>query len=251
MRVVVFTAIMVDPNDPNPKPIDTPGPFDKIPGMDYILLTNVPNAHQVFKNTSWTIRPVTPPPEHVPKRHYAIYANRYYKWHPAQTFPDYHVAIYVDGFQVPDASKASVWWRLAKDTMHPLDRETLQDSPVCIIQCKHPTNDCIYKELRSIVNARKDTAARMMAVNLYLESNGFPKDIGLMWNGCYVLALHKNPLITKLFNDLYEDMIIYTYRDQSLYMYHLYKNRVNDYYVSAPLDKIVKDVDTNKNHIYI
>lgn len=244
MRVVVFTAIMVDPNRLGP-PIDIPEQFTKIPQFDYILFTNTPNH---FKNTSWTIKHVDPPTDEIPKDHFAIYANRYYKWRPHVLFKDtYDVAIYVDGWQIPNPKHQDVWCKYARQVMDP-------SNPICIIQCPHPVNQCIYNELTSIVNARKDTFEKMAGLRMYLQSQNFPTNQGLFWNGCYLFAVKKqNKKLQQVMQDLWNDMILYTYRDQSMYMYHLWKN--NAMYLvgkAHDLEDIVSTVDptANLNHNY-
>lgn len=234
---------MIDPNAPS-KPIDVPKRFERVPGMDYVMFTNVPNAHEVFKDTigCWDIHQVDPPRDKIPKRNFAIYANRYYKWHPQMFFPTHDVAIYVDGCQVPDADKRQLWWRCVL--------EVVNDDTAQIVMSKHHANTCVYKELQDIVLYKKDTHVRMSAVNLYLESSGLPRNYGLLWNGCYVFNM-SNTLIQKAMHELWEDMIIHTYRDQSLFMFHLWKNEAGKCFKIAPLDKLITNVDNNTNHVYI
>jgi hypothetical protein len=238
IKVVVFTAVFNDY-----VPIDRPRLFEKIPGWDYVLFTNL-DPH-VFGETAWTIKQVPFPNEvaNLPGKY--IYANRYYKWKPHLHFDSaqYDVAIYVDGFQVPNAQYANIWRQYATYVADPANPP--------LIQCPHPANDCIYKELVSIVNARKDTAPRMDAVRQYLKTAGFPTGIGLLWNGCYVTRLADGGRISQLWRSLWEDMLIFTYRDQSLWMYQLWRHNAIDLITRAPLDQYVAQIDSNLNHVYL
>lgn len=243
----MFTAIMV--KDPaKDRPIDTPGPFRRIIGFDYVLFTNVQNAKAVFANSGWTdIREQEPPPEDMPrrsKRGWPIYANRWFKWHPDRVFLDYDVAIYVDGFQVPHPELRHEWWRFVRALCDDPDPKTPR-----LVHSPHHANKCIYDEQRAIVRSNKDTAARMSAVTAYVRSHGYPANAGLLWNGCYIYRLGC-PKIKALFDSLWEDMVVFTYRDQSLYMFEIWKTGAFSSIGAAPLDKMVMSVDTNHNHVY-
>lgn len=241
VRVVVFTSIMCDPTS-QPVPIDVPGQFDQIPGFDYVMITNVPNPEEAYGNTGWKKIVVKQPPDgSVPKSGpYGIYANRFFKWHPEHVFGDmYDVAIYVDGFQVPNPKMAEQWRALAEDVM--------RDG---IIQSPHQARDCTYAEADAIVQVNKDTRQRMEAVKIMLRSQGFPQNLGLYWNGCYVYKLN-TPAVQKLRADLWRDMLIYTYRDQALMMYELWKNDMIGQVRKHNLASMVVNVDSDANHRYV
>jgi hypothetical protein len=242
VKVVVFTSIMMDPMQSS-SPIDLPGPFEQIPGFDYVMITNVPNPDKVFGNTGWKKIVVMEPPEgNIPKMgRYGIYANRFFKWHPEYVFGEnYDVAIYVDGFQVPDPSMGAQWHAAAEDVMR--DK--------ALIQSPHPATRCTYNELDMIVISHKETRQKMDAVKIMIQSQGFPINVGLYWNGCYVYRLN-TPEVQKMRADLWKDMLIYTYRDQALWMYELWKN--NSLHQIAPLDlaSMVIKVDSDANHMYV
>ena len=239
MKICVFTGVFNEQ-----RPIDTPGVFSKIPGWDYILLTNLPAS--AFGDTSWHIKQIDIPWNTIPKHpSYAkyIYANRYFKWHPQSVFSDYDVVIYVDGFQAPDPDAIDEWRRLIHTVSAP-------DTCTPVVHSPHPKNTCIYQEAREIVSARKDTKERMMNVETYLKSVNYPTYRGLFWNGCYVLNV-KHRRVADIWEDLWQHMIKFSYRDQSLYKYVLWKNQADDMVHVYPLTRIVKDLCyTNFNHMY-
>ena len=160
----------------------------------------------------------------------------------------YDVIIYVDGFQVPDVAHENVW------------RNMVDNMETAIIQAPHDVNKCIYAEHNAIVHARKDTREKMQAVTQYIRSTTFPANYGMFWNGCYIFNVKKHDknselrtqCVLEVWARLWRDMLVYTYRDQSLLMFEIWKHKVSQgVWGKAPLNKLVKMVDSNRNHVYI
>jgi hypothetical protein len=243
MKVVVFTAIMA--NDPSDKPIDNPTMFTLIPGWDYVLVTNVTSP--VYNDSGWingSIIHMEPPKEEMPDRnhkHWCIYANRWCKWHPDRLFPEYDYIIYVDGFQVPDVSKQYEWYGLI---------QYLSEQKKSIIQSVHNKQNCIYEEHRAIVACKKDTKEAIHKTTSYLIRMEFPKNTTLLWNGCYIYKAH-SILIQKVWDDLWKDILLYTYRDQALLMYEIWKNNALEEWAMYHLHHMVSHVDSDHNHVYV
>jgi hypothetical protein len=243
MKVVVFTSIMV--NHPSDTPIDNPSMFTLIPGWDYVLVTNITSP--VYNDSGWingSIMHMEPPKEEMPDRnhkHWSIYANRWCKWHPDTLFPEYDYIIYVDGFQVPDVSKLYEWYGLI---------QYLSKQKKSIIQSAHNTQNCIYQQHRAIVSCKKDTRDAMNKTTAYLKSMGFPENKSLMWNGCYIYKA-RTAIIQKVWNDLWKDMLQYTYRDQALLMYEIWKNDALEEWAICNLYRMVCRVDSDQNHVYV
>ena len=244
MKVVVFTAIMMN-NPLDMKPIDNPRMFKLIPGWDYVLLTNT--SLPLFNKSGWikgSILKMEPPKEEMPDRnhkHWSIYANRWCKWHPDKLFPDYDYIIYVDGFQVPNISKLGEWYNLIQQ---------FSNQHKSIIQSSHNKYNCIYKEHREIVACKKDKEDTMNKVTAHLKSMGFPENKSLMWNGCYIYKA-RSAIIQKVWNDLWSDMLLYTYRDQALLVYEIWRNDAVDAWDIYNLYNMVLDVGSNRNHVYV
>ena len=243
MKVVVFTAIMVN-NPLNTKPIDNPKSFEMIPGWDYVLVTNI--VLPIFNHSGWikgTILKMEPPKEEMPDRYHkrwSIYANRWCKWHPDKLFPDYDYIIYVDGFQVPDISKLTEWQTL-------IQQFSTQNKN--IIQSLHNKHKCVYEEHHAIVKYNKDTQEAMDKTTAYLIRMNYPVNNIFLWNGCYIYKA-RSPTIQKVWNDLWNDMLIYTYRDQALLVYEIWKNKAFNEWSLYNLYNMVINVDSNSNHMY-
>jgi len=252
MKVVVFTAIMVKDPDIN-KPIDLPKSFKRIIGWDYVLITNVKNAVNIFWNSGWRrgeIYTMEPPEDEMPplsKKGWEIYANRWFKWHPDRIFKNHDIAIYVDGFQVPNFDKSSEWVSLTEQLFNASDRDTTR--PPYIIQSLHPTKKCIYQEHDNIIACHKDSYENILKVKKYVKVHGYPNNYTLFWNGCYIYKLGSEQ-IQKVWNNLWQDMLLYTYRDQSLLMFEIWKNNAFEFWRIEKLNDLIINVDTNSNHVY-
>ena len=244
MKIVVFTSIMAN-NPLDNKPIDTPKMFKTIPGWDYVLLTNI--TLPIFNKSGWikgSIVHMEPPKEEMPDRnhkHWSIYANRWCKWHPDKLFPQYDYIIYVDGFQVPNISKMEEWFTVIRQ---------FSNKNESIIQSLHNKHSCIYKEHQSIVINKKDTQDAMDKTSAYIRSMGFPENKILLWNGSYIYKA-RCPIVQKVWNDLWNDMLIYTYRDQALLVYEIWKNDAFNKWYIHNLHNMVGNVDSNRNHVYL
>lgn len=245
MRVVVYTAIMVK-NPETDKPIDTPANFTIIPGWDYVLLTNLKRGKEIFKNSGWSkgeIRIFEPPEEEMPNRlarGYQIYAARWCKWHPDKLFSDYDLAIWIDGWQIPDYNKINNWYKLVNSFSN-------NENNYDILLDQHKKNKCIYEEHKAIVFCQKDTELNMLKTTKYVKIMGCPKDIGIYWTGCYIYKIGSKS-IQKVLKNLWEDMLLYTYRDQALLTFEIWRNNDGAKWGKAPLNDMVMGVDTDKNH---
>jgi hypothetical protein len=90
----------------------------------------------------------------------------------------------------------------------------------------------------------------MNKTTAYLKSMGFPENKSLMWNGCYMYKA-RTAIIQKVWNDLWKDMLQYTYRDQALLMYEIWKNDALEEWAICNLYRMVCRVDSDQNHVYV
>ena len=244
MKIVIYSSIMVK-NPTTDKPIDLPSSFELIPGYDYVLITNLVNGKEIFKKSGWNkgeIRIMEPPEEEMPnknRRAWQVYANRWFKWHPDKLFSDYDIVIYVDGFNIPNFNKKEEWNKIIG--------KFCNETQLLILQDNHPKNSCIYQEHDSIVKCGKDNYFSMIRVTKYVKTMGCPLDIGLYWNGCYIYKTGSK-IIQKVWSDMWFDMLSYTYRDQALLMFEIWRNNAFQNWGKAPLNTLVLAVDSDSNH---
>jgi hypothetical protein len=247
MKIVVYSSIMVKDVILD-KPIDKPGDFYLIPGIDYVLLTNLPNGKEVFKKSGWAkgeIRIMEPPEEEMPNRNkkgWAIYAARWCKWHPDRLFSDYDLAIWIDGWQIPDYNK--------KEELLTLCNELLNQNKVDILLEEHNKNKCIYDEHQSIIFCQKDSYENMFKVSKYVKVMGCPMNVGVFWTGCMIYKIGSKK-IQDIVKYLWIDMCLYTYRDQALLTFEIWRTNGFDNWGKVNLSNLVIATYTDKNHIYI
>jgi len=188
------------------KPFESPKVNNKLAGWDYVLFSNIEEITRNDSFQGWKVikKPLI--------NNHPIYTAKYYKWLILKELPKYDRAIYVDSYLEPTFDKP---W------------DSLNES--CFYLNPHPKRNCIYSELPKIASFRRDTKANMERVRKFLEEQGFPKEFGL-W-GTYIFNRSlKSPLANKICEELYDLMKVYSYRDQSMLSYVLWKNnfRPND-----------------------
>jgi hypothetical protein len=169
-------------------------------GWDYYLFSNIKEIveHEVYHG--WKV---------VPKElinNNPLYTAKYYKWLIHKELPEYNTAIYVDSYIEPNINKP---W----DT---LDENAINLKP-------HKRRNCVYKEFRYIVRFARDTQEKMDKVKDFLRAENFPEDFGLWENNVFLRPL-KNKGVNKICEELYNLMKIYSYRDQALLSYVLWRN---------------------------
>ena len=120
--------------------------------------------------------------------------------------PEYETAIYVDSYMEPNINKP---WA-------DLDKNLLNLKP-------HKRRSCVYDEFSYIVRFARDTKENMEKVKEFLKGEDFPENFGLWENNVFLRPL-KNERVNKICEELYDLMKIYSYRDQTLLSYVLWKN---------------------------
>lgn len=202
MRKVVYTCLFSNgsykPDDPF---IDSQ---NKIPNFDYIIFTNIPDQ---IKNSGW--EPIC---MELLNNH-PIYTAKYYKWASHNYLLDYDIAIYVDAYMAPNPK---INWESY------IDRINTNSISESLILMKHSQRDCIYDECNAIVEHKKDTRANMNKVLDFLSENNMPKKFGLSEGGLIMRHL-KNKTLNDFFEEFFNLMLKYSYRDQSLLSYMFWK----------------------------
>lgn len=172
---------------------------------DYVCFTDNPALLRFRNYGVWQIRPL------------AFNAldntrnNRWHKLHPHELFPEHEESIYVD-------SNINI----LTDYIFNAVKNTKKD----FILPRHFQNDCIYDELKFIVQCGKDTAGNMKVLHDLYASEKLPHHLGFSENNLLYRKHHSKDVIKIM--DMWWNMIEkYSRRDQASLIYVLWKNRID------------------------
>ncbi len=207
----LFSDSPLSPKNSQHLNIDIPGKFPKLTEFDYFLFTNIPNLEKKI-STSWTIKHLN-----VDSKHPAIIKSRYPKFQGWKLLPEYDIIIYCDAYLRP-INQLNIWTQLVQQTLN---------SPNGLVQSKHPIRNCPYAECLECITAKKDTKERLHKTIKMFEGEKIPKNCGL-WENVSFCYHTKNVKVQTLFDNLWKlyDKHEYTYRDQPLYQFIIYKTGI-------------------------
>lgn len=169
--------------------------------VDYICFTDDPS----LKSLTFKIIVVNDQ-EMSPSR-----SNRNFKINGARHLNNYRRSIYIDGNQ-------AIRGRLSKLFDH-LDADN-----GTIAAFRHSRSECSYVESADVIRRSQDDKAIVQAQMRLYESEQFPKNYGLAWNGL-LIRYHTEKTIA--FCDLwYQELVRHSFRDQLSLMYVSWKNDV-------------------------
>ena len=170
-------------------------------GVDYICFTDDP----LLKSSTFKIIVVNDQ-EMSPSR-----SNRNFKINGARHLNDYNRSIYIDGNQ-------AISGRLSELFDH------LDTNNGTIAAFRHSRCRCSYIESADVIRLSLDDKAIVQAQMRLYESEQFPKNYGLAWNG---LLIRYHTEKTLAFCDLwYQELLRHSFRDQLSLMYVSWKNDV-------------------------
>lgn len=198
------------------KMIDLPGTFEKIPGYDYFLFTNIKTPI----NTSWEIKQV--------KTHEnlsMIVNSRFPKFQGWKFLPGYDIIIYCDAYLSPKPDR-NLWDSLVQETV---------DSPNGVLQSRHPVRNCAYQECKVCAYYRKDSKSSLEKTIRFFQEEKLPQNFGL-WENIAFCYYTKNEKALKLFDELWKfySRQEYTFRDQPIYSYIVYKTGITPSTTTKP-----------------
>lgn len=208
-------------------------------GIEYIMITDQwPN--EIEKN-GWKLMRLPSNLQINVSRCENIYKSKYCKW-MAHHIPDirtrFDYMIWVDAHAY---LKKQYWLKLLP----------------CLLQEKtaywtlpHPSRKCIYEELKAIVACKKDSQTHMMRVKQFLESQKFPRNEGLYHNGCFFRSLN-NEKLNSVMDLLWLSMRQYTYRDQALLKYAMWKLHWYDVKLGSGSCSLAFSSNGCSNHFYV
>ncbi len=177
-------------------------PLYTSPCIDYVLLTD--NDRLASKH--WRICPI---PQQTAGMN-PILVNRYVKFHPAELFPQYDYAVYVDGnIQV------------LSDVRNMVNR--LHDSTGLALH-RHDSRDCLYKEVQVCKMVKRGNPEKLTAQMEKYRQEGMPEHFGMYEANIILSDLH-NPESQKLLSAWWEEFLASeSMRDQVALPYVIWKS---------------------------
>ena len=172
---------------------------------DYVCFTDNPALLRLKTYGVWQIQPLV----------FSELDNsrnsRWHKMHPHELFQQYEESIWID-------SNINI----LTDYIFNIIKNTEED----FILPKHFYHDCIYDELKFIVQCNKDSAQHMKALyDLYTEQN-LPHHLGAPETNL-LYRKHHNAKIIKMMHMWWDMIVRYSNRDQASFMYVMWKNQAN------------------------
>ena len=139
---------------------------------------------------------------------------KYYKLFPHELFPEYLYSVWVDGnIDVLDDT-------LENRVLELISNDTLIAANI------HPHRSCSYEEANACVSMGKDDTEVILRQVDFMESNGFPRDLGL-FAMMLICRKHQERKVIQLMVDWWWMIQNFSRRDQISFMYVLFKNNMN------------------------
>ena len=176
---------------------------------DYICFTDNPALLRLKTYGVWQIKPLS----------FAELDNsrnsRWHKMHPHELFPQYEESIWID-------SNINI----LTDYIF----NVIKNAKVDFIVPKHFYHDCIYDELKLIVQCNKDSAERMRALYDLYTAQHLPHHLGAPETNLLYRKHHDKKIIEMM--HMWWDMIVrYSNRDQASFMYVMWKNQFSPVFI--------------------
>jgi hypothetical protein len=225
-KCTVYSALFSDKN----KPHETLQTFERLPGWDYILFTNLD-----LKSDSWTIRKIE-----LPDPDYVISAKTV-KWLSHEYLPEYDIVCWIDAYCKINNDTESILTATVKK---------LQNSKtgVPLFIKKHPVRDCIHDEVGACVAKHKISLDMYYKVSDFLKKHKMPRHYGLFETNL-ILKYNNDPGVIRICKDVIHYIKTLTYRDQLVLTYVLFKNKIS--HLENIDEKIVSCNMKSVKHTYV
>lgn len=142
---------------------------------------------------------------------------RYIKTHPHEFFEDYEYSMFIDGNIKITCDVKPLFY-------------TMIEANKTIAIHKHQVRNCIYDEAKAIYAAGKASKKTLLSQIKNYKDNGFPERFGLFETNV-VIRKHNDKDCKKIMDDWWNEMSIWTKRDQLSFTYSLWKNGKKAEYV--------------------
>ncbi len=184
-------------------------PIIRTPNTDYIVFSNESN---IIHDDCWQGRKIDKAIIQKCSNNPTL-INRYIKMHPHELFPEYDLALYIDG-NVRVVSDIEECFSYINDktglAMH-----------------QHAKRSDVYEEAKACVKLKKGNKKNIKKLIKKYEKEKFPRNYGLYQASVITIDL-KNPTAKNILDEWYEEFVKQnTKRDQLSLPYVLWKNNFN------------------------
>jgi hypothetical protein len=225
-KCTVYSALFSDKNKPS-EPLQT---FDRLPGWDYILFTNLD-----LKSDSWTVKKIA-----LPDPDYVISAKTV-KWLSHEYLPEYDIVCWIDAYCKINNDTESILAATVKKLQN-------SKTEVPLFIKKHPVRDCIYDEVGACVAKHKISLDMYYKVSKFLKEHHMPRHYGLFETNL-ILKYNNDPGVIRICKDIIHYIKTLTYRDQLVLTYVLFKNKIS--HLENIDEKIVSCNMKSVKHTYV
>jgi len=176
-------------------------PYIVSDNIDYLCFTD----NRKLKSKTWKIIQIET------EKFSASLLNRKIKLlGPFNELKSYTKSIYIDGSILIKSDLSSFFSKYAD---------------ISLGNFRHPRRNCIYDEIASCILSGKGDPIMHIAQCRDYAMNKMPVQFGLSDNKI-ILRDHRNPLVSKLMHEWWENVTNYSGRDQTCLSYVLYKNNL-------------------------
>ena len=170
--------------------------------FDYVCFTDSVYTGNEF----WDIRPLPKEVEGLSQ----VKKQRYVKINAHNLLPEYDLSVWIDGIV-----------NIKSDVNELLD-DILEDG-ISIYVPTHPSRDCIYKEAKAVLAAKKDVKEIVDPQIERYKKEGFPHNNGLLQSNI-LIRKHNEEDCVRLMEAWFNELKDNSHRDQLSFNYVLWKN---------------------------
>jgi hypothetical protein len=201
---------------------DTLGKGEKIPGWDYICLTNCPT----LESSVWQITHVDG------QEKTAVLNAKHIKWNSAHinALHDYDVVVWVDAYLLPSARAAD---RLKQTIVDMWNQELM------ILHRPHKERNCVWKECDAVLASKRDTPEHVAAVKRILDAIDMPRTWGL-FDSNLLVKFQKYDALQRVSQHILSQLRTVSPRDQLAITPVYYTQQFNKFYTKDIMEMFVK-----------
>ena len=189
-------------------------PFNKQPGFDYILFSDVK-----YENTNWTVVLISEEIRNSPL--IKEKKENFFKINPHLFFKNYDISIYIDltTFRIVGNLDDFVFYAI-----NPIDN---------IYILHHQNRQNVDSEFKlAFKNPKHDSINLLKRINAKYKKEKFPDNLGFV-ESTLIMRNHNSPDCIALMNRWWQEVYKYSYRDTLSFNYAMWKTKIKIKYMAT------------------